>query len=455
MTVFSRDTGAKSTSTLPLSPFDPGDLAIELRDPSMLRAYERNARKHSRRQIQQIAASIRQFGFVNPVLIDAEARIIAGHGRVEAAKQLGLTKIPTIRIEHMSDAQRRAYVIADNRLAELAGWDQDLLRLEFGDLLQLEPDFEIEITGFATAEIDRLIEGPVAPALDKADELPELPPDYRPVSVNGDLWLLGSHRLLCANAQERDSYTRLLGDEKAQMVFSDPPYNVRIAGHVCGSGSVKHREFAMASGEMSSVQFTTFLTETLSKMTAASQDGAIHFICMDWRHIGELLEAGKAVSLDLKNLIVWNKDNAGMGTFYRSQHELIFAFKKGTAAHINNFGLGETGRYRSNVWNYPGINTLRPGRMEELAMHPTVKPVSLVADAIRDCSKRKGIILDAVGGSGTTLIAAHKTGRQARLIELDPVYVDVTIKRWSKLTGIDAIHADTGETYAALEMSRQ
>lgn len=442
------------TTPAPDIRFNPGSLTIDLRHPGDLRPYERNARKHSRRQIQQIAASIRQFGFVNPVLIDAESRIIAGHGRVEAAKQLGLTEIPTIRIEHMTEAQRRAYIIADNRLAELAGWDDELLKLEFGDLLELELDFEIEVTGFATAEIDRLVEGPTARKVDKADEQPELPADYQPVSQLGDLWQLGPHRLFCGSALEAESYRRLLGEDKAQMVFSDPPYNVRVDGHVCGAGSVKHREFAMASGEMSAAQFTEFLTKACGAMAAVSQPGAIHFICMDWRHIGELLQAGSVAYTELKNLIVWGKDNAGMGTFYRSQHELIFAFKHGTAAHINNFGLGETGRYRSNVWSYPGINTLKPGRMEELAMHPTVKPVALVADAIRDCSKRNGIVLDAFGGSGTTLIAAHKTGRQARLIELDPIYVDVTIKRWSRLTGLDAVHAETGESFSARSASR-
>ncbi|WP_430397425.1 site-specific DNA-methyltransferase [Ferrovibrio sp.] len=429
-------------------------LAIVSRAPAELTAYKRNARKHSRRQIQQIAASIRQFGFVNPVLIDAEAQIIAGHGRVEAAKQLGLTSIPTIQIDHMTEAQRRAYIIADNRLAELAGWDRDLLALEFGELLNLELDFEIEVTGFATAEIDTLIDGPVPPKPDKADEIPDLPPDYKPVSQVGDLWLLGPHRLLCGNALESESYAQLLRDEKADMVFSDPPYNVAVAGHVCGSGSIKHREFAMASGEMSSAQFTDFLITALTALARHSQNGALHFICMDWRHIKELLQAGEKAYSELKNLIVWNKDNAGMGTFYRSKHELIFVFKNGNAPHINNFGLGETGRYRTNVWDYAGVNSLRPGRMEELAMHPTVKPVSLVSDAIRDCSRRNGIILDAFGGSGTTLIAAHKTGRKGRLIELDPIYVDVIIKRWSKVTGQTAILESSGQGFSEVATSR-
>jgi len=433
---------------------DPGALAVALRDPQGLRPYARNARKHSRRQIQQIAASIRQFGFVNPVLIDAQSQIIAGHGRVEAAKQLGLTSIPTIQIDHMTEAQRRAYIIADNRLAELAGWDKDLLALEFGELLNLELDFEIEVTGFATAEIDTLIDGPVPRKSDKADEIPDLPPDYKPVSQVGDLWQLGPHRLLCGNSLEPESYARLLGDEKADMVFSDPPYNVEVAGHVCGSGSIKHREFAMASGEMSSAQFTDFLITALAALARHSQNGALHFICMDWRHIKELLQAGEKAYSELKNLIVWNKDNAGMGTFYRSKHELIFVFKNGNAPHINNFGLGETGRYRTNVWDYAGVNSLRPGRMEELAMHPTVKPVSLVSDAIRDCSRRNGIILDAFGGSGTTLIAAHKTGRKGRLIELDPIYVDVIIKRWSKVTGQTAILESSGQGFSEVATSR-
>jgi DNA modification methylase len=246
---------------------------------------------------------------------------------------------------------------------------------------------------------------------------------------------MGEHRLLCGDARDGEAVQQLMAQETARMVFTDPPYNVKIDGHVGGAGRVKHREFAMASGEMSQDQFARFLTEVLANMADASCDGSIHLVCMDWRHMTELMAAGGAVYDELKNLIVWAKTNGGMGTFYRSRHELIFVFKKGKEAHINTFGLGESGRYRTNVWDYPGINTFRDGRDEELAMHPTVKPVALVADAIKDVSRRGHIVLDAFGGSGTTLIAAEKTGRNARLLELDPAYCDVICRRFEAYAG--------------------
>jgi DNA modification methylase len=418
-----------------------------------LKPQARNARTHSEKQIQQIAASIRQFGFTNPVLVDAEGHIIAGHGRVEAAKLLGMGEVPTIRLDHLTEAQKRAYVLADNRLAELAGWDRDLLALELGELAALDLDFDIGITGFDTAAVDLLLDekGPSKPK--KEDEVPE-PLDGPPVSRLGDLWCLGPHRLYCGDARDTAAYQRLLEGKKAQMVFTDPPYNVVIDGHVCGNGSIHHREFAMASGEMSEAQFTDFLTLILKNIAHVSADGSIHFICMDWRHLREVLAAGYSAYDELKNLIVWNKDNAGMGSFYRSKHELILVFKNGKAAHINNFGLGEKGRYRTNVWDYPGVNTMKAGRMDELAMHPTVKPTALVADAIRDCSQRKQIVLDAFMGSGTTLIAAEKTGRIACGLELDPAYIDVAIRRYQAYTGKAATLAETGQTFAEVAAAR-
>jgi len=421
------------------------NLSITYRPVTDLMPALRNARTHSKKQIQQLAASIRQFGFVNPVLTDATGGIVAGHGRTEAAKLLGLSLIPTICLDHLSEAERRAYIIADNRLAELAGWDKDLLALELGELANLEINFDIEITGFDTLDIEKMtaVGETTCPAEDQTPDLPSVP-----VSCLGDLWLLGPHRLLCGDARDPEAFVRLMDDGEAQMAFSDPPYNVRIDGHVCGLGKVRHREFAMASGEMSDAEFTAFLATVFGSMAAVSADGAIHFLCMDWRHMREMLSAGASTYSELKNLCVWNKDNAGMGSFYRSKHELVFVFKNGTAPHINTFGLGEGGRYRTNVWDYPGVNSLHPGRDEDLAMHPTVKPVAMVMDAIKDCSHRNGIVLDAFGGSGTTLIAAHKTRRRGHLLELDPAYVDVTIQRWEKLSGETAHHAETGATFA-------
>lgn len=267
------------------------------------------------------------------------------------------------------------------------------------------------------------------------------------VSRLGDIWELGRHRLICGDARDAEVMQRLLKNGQADMVFTDPPYNVPIDGHVCGLGSVKHREFAMAAGEMSEAEFTRFLEDGCRAMARVMRDGAIAFVCMDWRHMGELLAAGKAAFTELKNLVVWNKSNGGMGAFYRSKHELIFVFKHGTAPHTNSFGLGDSGRYRTNVWDYAGISSISASRSDELAMHPTVKPVALIADAIKDCSRRGEIILDPFAGSGSTLIAAEKTGRSARLVELDPLYCDTIVRRWEAVTGKRAMLTACGRAF--------
>jgi DNA modification methylase len=421
-------------------------LTVQPRPVAELAPADRNARRHSPKQVQQLAASIRQFGFVNPILVDPRGEVVAGHGRLAAAKQLGLERVPTIRIDHLTEDQLRAYRIADNRLAELADWDEKLLALELQDLSDLELSFDLELVGFATEEIDDLIAG--LDGLDDdevADETPQ--PQAKAVTRQGDLWILGPHRVLCADARDPVAYDRLLGAEQVQIGISDPPYNVRINGHVCGLGKTVHREFAMASGEMSRNEFVAFLRSVLANMAAVSRDGAMHFIFMDWCHAYDLLQAGHEVYSDLKNICIWKKSNAGMGSLWRSHHEMIFVWKHGKGPHINNIKLGESGRYRTNVWEYAGVNTFRRGRAEELAMHPTVKPVALVMDAIKDCSHRGGIVLDAFG-SGTTLIAAHRTGRAACLLEFDPLYVDVIIRRWQALIGEQARHAESGQTLA-------
>jgi len=397
----------------------------------------------------------RKFGFTNPILIDADGNVLAGHGRVLAAKLLGIEWVPTIRLDHMSEAQKRAYVLADNKLAENAGWDRELLALELQYLSELDLDFDLTITGFEAAEIDVLIQSlDDGGTYDEADEVPEIDQSVPPISRIGDLWILGRHRLLCADATGAESFERLLQGKQAQMVFIDPPYNVPIDGNVCGSGSIKHREFAMAAGEMSEDEFTGFLTTIFGHLTCHSVSGSIHFVCMDWRHVFELMSAGRKVYSELKNLCVWNKDNGGMGSLYRSKHELVFVFKNGSEPHINNVELGRHGRCRTNVWDYAGVNSLRDGRLDELAMHPTVKPVALVADAILDCSKRDGIVLDCFGGSGTTLIGAEKTGRRGYLMEIDPAYVDVTNERFEKLMGKEAIHAETGASFTEMQRER-
>lgn len=424
--------------------------SVEMRPLNTLHAPARNPRTHSARQIEQIAASMKSFGFVTPIVIDESGTILAGNGRVAAAQKLGLTEVPTIQVGHMTQAEKRAYVIADNRIAEKAGWDRSTLSLELEELQTL--GFEVELTGFTTAEIDLLADPtPEEAASDQDDVIPSQAKEA--VSQLGDVWNLGPHRLICGDALEQATYEVLLGKEIAEMAFADPPYNVRIQGHVSGSKRIGHREFAMASGEMSKAEFIRFLRTVFRQMTAATTNGSIHYICMDWRHIQEVTEASEGVFRGLKNLCVWIKDNAGMGSFYRSQHELVFVFKNGTAPHINNFGLGDK-RYRTNVWPYPGINAVDARRRQELEMHPTVKPTALVADAIRDCSRRNGLILDPFSGSGTTIMAAERTGRRARAIEIDPLYVDVAVRRWQERTGAAASLEATGRDFATVQRLR-
>ena len=420
-------------------------MQIETLATGSLRPYARNARTHSKAQIKQIADSISRFGFNNPVLIDDSGQIVAGHGRVEAAKLLGLQTVPAVRLSHLSPNDKRAYILADNKLALKAGWDREILAIELQELVQ--EDFEIELTGFESAEADLIIEEAAEDSSGSAeDETPPLDAGL-PVSRRGDLWLLGRHRLLCADARDNTAYDVLLGGEEAEFVFTDPPYNVPINGHVSGKGKVRHAEFAMASGEQTEAQFIRFLETIFEHLSRHTSDGSIHQHCMDWRHAYEMLTAGRAVYSELKNLVVWNKTNAGMGSFYRSQHELIFVWKNGTAPHINNFELGQHGRNRTNVWTMAGANTFKAGRMDELAMHPTVKPVALVAEALKDCSRRGGLVLDPFAGSGTMLIAAERTGRRSRVMEISPQYADVSVRRWQKYTGKDAVLEGTGQTF--------
>ncbi len=448
-----KTTTSATSPTAVAAALKPCAAIIEPRALGELKPNPRNARTHGSKQVELLAAGISQFGFLVPVLIDEEDVILAGHGRVEAAKTLKMETVPTIRVSHLTPDRKRAFVLADNRLAQLAGWDDQLLGAELGELFTLDLDFDVEITGFDTVDFDKLDAAASTPAAQQ-EVVAEVDRDQPAVSKTGDLWQLGTHRLICGSALEEENYRRLLGDDRVQMVFSDPPYNVKIDGHVCGLGSVKHAEFAMASGEMSAAQFVEFLRAPMRLSSFFSVDGAIHYICMDWRHMGEMLAAATPIYGTPKNLCVWSKTNAGMGAFYRSQHELVFVFKVGTASHINNFGLGGRGRYRSNVWVYPGVNTFKHGRMAELEAHPTVKPLAMVVDALKDCSRRSGIVLDPFLGSGTTLLAAEKTGRFGRGIEFDPHYVDVAIRRWQEMTGARAIHVESGLTFEQLAAQR-
>ncbi|HEY0915023.1 MAG TPA: DNA methyltransferase [Solimonas sp.] len=415
-------------------------IQVTWRDVASLRPDPDNPRIHSKKQIKQIARSIQTFGFNAPLLIDRTGKLLAGHGRLEACKQLGMTLVPTISLDHLSDSQARAYMLADNKLAQLATWDDRLLGEHFKELAKLNLDFSIEDTGFEMGEIDLLIQDSEGVVPDDADDMPAA---GLQVCVRGDLWFLGPHRIFCGNSLEAQSYTRLLDGKRAAGVFTDPPYNVTVHGHVCGLGGVKHREFAMASGEMTPKEYAAFLGQVFARAVEHCADGSLHYICMDWRHLEEISEAGRGTYDELKNVCVWTKHNAGMGSLYRSQHELIFVFKQGKAPHRNNVQLGKNGRYRTNVWSYPGANTVGgPDQENLLALHPTVKPVAMVADAILDSTARGDLVLDPFLGSGTTILAAHKTGRVGYGIEIDPAYVDVAIRRWQALSGESAQHAN-------------
>src|SRR5260221_7559739 len=429
---------------------DLARIAVPYRSPAELTVAPGNPRVHTPRQIKQIAQSISVFGFLIPIVIDEADRVLVGLGRFDAARNLGSTEVPTIQITHLSEAQKKAFAIADNRLAEIARWDDPILAEQLKGLSIINLDFDIEITGFDMGEIDLRIES-LNLDLNETDPADVLPSEGKgePVAQKGDLWTLGRHRLLCGDALDPVAYATLMRGKKADMVFTDPPYNVRIDGHATGLGAHRHREFAMASGEMTHAEFQNFLLGACVLLARHSMDGSIHYICMDWRHSGELLAAGRAVYSEHKNTCVWVKSNAGMGSLYRSQHEFVFVFKNGQATHRNNVQLGRFGRYRANVWNYPGANSLGRGTEEGnlLALHPTVKPVKLVADSILDCSARGDLVLDPFMGSGSTLMAAERVGRCCYGLEIDPLYVDTVIRRWQAQTGDNAIHDATGRRF--------
>jgi DNA modification methylase len=416
-----------------------------------LRAYENASRSHSAASIAKLKASVARFGFVIPILIDAKSVIIAGHGRYEAAKALGLATVPTIEADHLTHAEARALRIADNRLAELSDWNESALRIEFDALMELKLDgaidFGPDITGFEMPQIEIYLAGANAPSLDPAETVEDPDPDRPPVTRLGDLWILNNHRIFCGDAREAESYAQVLQGDAPRMVFTDPPYNVAVQGHVRCARNGGHREFAMASGEMSEDEFRQFLRTIITRLLGCLSKGSIAMICIDWRHVADLIVVGEGCGLELINLCVWNKTNGGMGSLYRSKHELVCVFKKPGAPHINNVELGRHGRNRTNVWDYAGVNSFGSARSADLVDHPTVKPTAMVADAIMDVSQRGDIVLDAFGGSGATLLAAERTGRQARLIELDPAYVDVAIRRWKEMTGEAALHATTGESF--------
>lgn len=393
----------------------------------------RNARTHPKRQIEQIMASIRAFGFTNPILADPEGNLIAGHGRLRAAKQMGLAEVPVIELADLTEPQKRALRLADNKIALNAGWDLEILKLELAELALPEIDIDLSLTGFTAGEIDVVL----ADSPDPDDEvIPAVPivPRVEP----GDIWQLGEHRIGCGDGRNQRFLARVVGEgRKVDCAFLDPPYNVKINGHANAKG--RHREFAMASGEMTTAEFRAFLGDTLGACAAVSRPGAVHFICMDWRHMDDVTASVESVYDDLLNICVWNKSNAGMGSLYRSKHEMVFVYRVAGAPHSNNVELGRHGRNRTNVWDYPSVNSMRGSRREDLALHPTVKPVAMVADAYCDVTRQGDLVLDIFLGSGTSLIAAERVGRRFRGLDIDPAYVDLAMTRWSELTGKEPV----------------
>ena len=403
-------------------------LAVTYRATGSLKPDPRNARTHSKRQLQQIVASIRQFGFTNPVLIDPEGVLIAGHGRLLAAKSIGMAEVPTIELVGLNDAQKTALRLADNKIALGAGWDLDILKVELAELFSLDLDMDLTVTGFSTGELDVLLSRNEDP---EDDVIPPVPDEPR--TRPGDIWILGDHVVGCGDSRDRELLEKVVGNARVDAAFLDPPYNVRISGHANVQG--RHREFALASGEMTDEAFRRFLTETLGAAASVSRDGAVHFVCMDWRHMNDVCAVGRTVYGDLLNLCIWNKSNGGMGSLYRSKHELVFVYRVGSAPHFDAVELGRHGRNRTNVWDYASVNSLPGSRREDLALYPTVKPTALVADALQDVTRRGERVLDIFLGSGTTLIASERCGRRFGGLEIDPAYVDVAIDRWSTMTG--------------------
>jgi DNA modification methylase len=416
-----------------------------------------NPRNHTHEQILAIARSIETFGFAAPIMVDKGNRVVAGHGRLEAAKLLGLAEVPVIRLEHLSEQQAKAYMLADNKLTDRSSWDDRKVAVVLKELSEITLDFEIEATGFEPPEIDLRIQSLDPPEdggpADAADEFEAT--DGPPVSKLGDLWVLGPHRLFCGSALDSHAYGVLLDGAKASAVFTDPPYNVPVKGHVGGKGQKKHREFQMAAGEMTGAEFTGFLSDAFRLMVAHSDDNATFYACMDWRHVLEIGEAIRAIDFETLNLCVWVKPNGGMGSLYRSRHEFVFVFAKRGAKRVNNVQLGRHGRNRTNVWNYPGMNSFgRRGRTRGLDLHPTVKPIAMVSDAILDVTRRGDIVLDSFSGSGTILLSAERTGRRGYAIELDPGYVDTAILRWERMTKQKAIHS-SGKTFEEIKGERR
>lgn len=428
------------------------ELFVQYVPVSDIHGYDKNAKTHPENQLQQIAQSIRKFGFNNPVLISDDGEIIAGHGRFAAAKMMGLEKIPVIRLTHLSEAQKKAYRLADNKIAENGGWNVELLKLELTDLEVSCDGVEITDTGFTTLEIDGLFAEKPEKATDtkKADEKTNavpFVPDDEIVTQPGDIWQIGPHRVICGDSLLEATYSKLMGDSLADLVLTDAPYNVSAAS-IGNSGKYKHQSFAMAAGEMTETEFTTFLTTVMQNCSKYSTPKALGYYWMDWRHSWEILSAGRTVYPLFVNLCVWSKTSGGMGRLYRSQHELCFIFGK-DKHYLDNVELGKHGRYRTNVWNYAGVNSFGAHKGDQ-KYHPTTKAIEMITEIVLDVTPRGGSVLDAFLGSGTTLLAAEKSKRICFGIEYEPKYVDTAIRRYRELFGVDAVRMSDGNRYSAL-----
>jgi hypothetical protein len=411
-------------------------LDVVYRPVGGLRLSSSNPRTHSKAQIEQIAKSIASFGFVNPALIDAEGEVIAGHGRVLAAKKLRLTEIPTITLPHLSETEKRALRLADNRIAQNSAWDAEVLKLELEALSLPELEFDFDVLGFSSSEIDLAL----TPKLDAEEETAHAgatETDVRP----GDIWQLGPHRIGCGDARDPAFLARVMDGARADVAFLDPPYNLGIRALAAPRSG--HREFLMGSGEMTPAEFEAFIREGIETAVGFSRSGAVHFLCCDWRHLATLLSVTGHAYGALLNLCVWTKSNAGLGSLYRSQHEFVLVCRVGAQSHFNAIQLGRNGRHRSNVWAYPSVTSPRGSRRADLELHPTTKPTSLVMDAITDVSRRGDVVLDTFVGSGSTLVACERAGRFFRGVELDPLYVQTALDRWSAITGAEARRVQT------------
>ena len=420
---------------------------VEEIDCGQLKTSPRRVRRALKHQSKHIQAGLKKFGQIAPVLVDDQNAIIYGQEFYDAARVLDWKTIRVIRVSHLSELDIRKCRLFFEKISDLNEWDEDALHLEIQEIALLDPEIELDLPGFEAAEIDLVLSTlDVEQEVDEDDIVESLRSSTPTVCRVGDLWHLREHRLAVGDALESQTYAKLMDGKRAQLTLTDPPYNVRIAGHVSGLGSAQHREFAFASGEMTGDEFPTFLTNVLRCATSVSVNGALVYVFMDWRHQPDLLTAATAAALTQINLCVWTKTNAGMGSFYRSQHELVYVGKKGTAPHLNTIQLGKYGRNRTNVWSYAGMNTFHKDRDELLAAHPTVKPVAMIADAICDSTNRGDIVLDPFAGSGTIFLAAERTGRRAYGIEIDPEYCELAIDRWERKTGRKAIHSETGLT---------